>query len=105
MRLRRRFSENVQGMIVPVICAAVTVYFGYSGIMGPRGLIVWSNTKSELAVARRDLAELKTKRQALQHRIALLDDKALDPDLLEEVARSILALGRPDEVSVPREKH
>jgi len=38
------------------------------------------------------------------YRIALLDGKAIDPDLLEEVARGLLLETRPDEVAVPREK-
>lgn len=105
MLLRRRFSENVQAMIVPTICSAVIAYFGYAGTVGPRGLAAWHNTESDLSVARHDLAQARAERKALQHRITLLDDKALDPDLLEEVARSVLAQGRPDEVVVPREKH
>jgi cell division protein FtsB len=105
MRLRRRISESVGLMIVPAICCAVTVYFGYNGIMGPRGIMAWSRTETELVGARRDLSDVRGKRQALQHRIALLDEKNLDPDLLEEVARSLLLQGRRSEVAVPREKH
>ena len=92
-------------MIIPAICCAVTIYFGYNGVMGPRGILAWSRTEAELQTAQRDLGEIRGKRQALQHRIALLDEKKLDPDLLEEVARSLLLQGRPHEVAVPREKH
>ena len=92
-------------MIIPAICCAVTIYFGYNGIMGPRGILAWSRTEADLQTAQRDLGEIRGKRQALQHRIALLDEKKLDPDLLEEVARSLLLQGRPHEVAVPREKH
>jgi cell division protein FtsB len=105
MRLRRRISESVGLMIVPAICCAVTIYFGYNGVMGPRGIMAWSRTEAELVGAQRDLHDVRAKRQALQHRIALLDDKKLDPDLLEEVARSLLLQGRPHEVAIPREKH
>ena len=61
-------------------------------------------TPDELAVAKRDLAAVHAKREALEHRIFLLDGKAIDPDLLEEVARGVLLEARPDEVAVPREK-
>jgi cell division protein FtsB len=105
MRLRRRISESVGLMIVPAICCAVTIYFGYNGVMGPRGIMAWSRTEAELVSAQRDLRDVRAKRQALQHRIALLDEKKLDPDLLEEVARSLLLQGRPHEVAIPREKH
>jgi cell division protein FtsB len=103
MRLRRRISEGVSILLIPAICVAVTLYFGYSGVFGGRGLFAWSNTQSQLEIARHDLAELKAKRTALQHRISLLGDK-VDPDLLEEVARTMLLEAPPGEVAVPREK-
>jgi cell division protein FtsB len=91
-------------MMIPVICTAVSVYFGYSGIFGERGLIAWNKTQEELQSTRHELSELKNGREALEHRISLLNDKAIDPDLLEEVARGVLLENRPDEVAVPREK-
>ena len=82
----------------------MSAYFGYSFFFGERGLLAWRQTQDELAVAKRDLATVRAKREALQHRISLLDGKAIDPDLLEEVARGVLLEARPDEVAVPREK-
>ena len=105
MRLRRRFAEYAGVLIVPAICLTFTGYFAYSGIVGPRGIFAWHRTTNELAMARHDLSDLQSKREALAHRIALLDDQAIDPDLLAEVARSVLAEGRPGEVVIPREKH
>jgi cell division protein FtsB len=105
MILRRRLSDNLGLMIVPTICCALTLYFGYSVVAGPRGLFALRNTQGELAMAQHELADVSAQRKALQHRIDLLDDKALDPDLLEELARSVLAQGPPGEVAVPREKH
>ena len=91
--------------IIPAICITATLYFGYFGIMGPRGLLAWSQAEADLIVAQGEHAKLKGEREALQHRITLLDERALDPDLLEEVARSLLLQGHPNEVAVPREKH
>ena len=48
MRMRRRLSENVSVLLVPAVCCAITLYFGYNGIVGPRGLLAWSATQSEL---------------------------------------------------------
>ena len=102
--MRRRLSENFPLVAVPAICLAITGYFGYSGIFGERGLIAWHNTQAQLYIAERDLAKVRSEREALEHRIALLNDKAIDPDLLEEVARGVLLESRPGEVAVPREK-
>jgi cell division protein FtsB len=102
MRLRRRVSDSMQAMIVPAVCCAVIAYFGYNGVFGPRGLFAWSETEAELAIKRHELADVKAQRKALEHRISLLDEHALDPDLLGEVARKVLSEGRPGEVVVPR---
>ena len=104
MRLRRRFGRNASLILLPAICCAVSAYFGYAFIFGERGLLAWRQTQDELRIAQHDLSELRAKREALAHRIALLDGKAIDPDLLEEVARGLLLETRPDEVAVPREK-
>jgi len=104
MHMRRRVRRNFNTIAVPAICCAVCLYFGYSGIFGNRGLIAWSQTRTELAAAKGDLSGSRAKRQALEHRISLLDGRAIDPDLLEEVARSVLLETRRDEVAIPREK-
>jgi len=104
MRLRRRITQSAGLLIVPAICCAVAIYFGYAGFVGPRGLLAWSKSEAQLVVSQRELSEIRTERIALERRIGLLDERALDPDLLEEVARSMLAQGRPGEVSIPREK-
>jgi len=102
--MRRHILRNVRIVLLPAICCAVSFYFGYSFFFGERGLLVWRQTQDTLAAAKQDLAALHQKRAALQHRISLLDGKAIDPDLLEEVARGVLLETRPGEVAVPREK-
>jgi len=104
MQLRRRVGRNFSTIAVPAICCAICLYFGYSGIFGYRGLMAWSQTRTELATAKSDLSDLRVKREALEHRISLLNGRAIDADLLEEVARSVLLETRPNEVAIPREK-
>ena len=104
MHLRRRVKRNFSGITVPAICCAVCLYFGYAGIFGDRGLIAWSQTRNELTSAKGDLLAVQAKREALEHRIALLDGRAIDADLLEEIARSVLLETGRDEVAIPRER-
>lgn len=103
--MRRRVTDNFFMLMIPVICLAVTFYFGYSGIFGERGIVSLNETRAELAVAKHEFDRTRAERKALQHRIALLDEHAIDPDLLEEVARGLLLENGPGEVAVPREKH
>jgi cell division protein FtsB len=104
MQMRRRARRNFSTIAVPAICCALCLYFGYSGIFGNRGLIAWSQTRIELGAAQGDLTGIRAKREALEHRISLLDGRAIDADLLEEVARGVLLETRRDEVAIPREK-
>lgn len=104
MKLRRRIVRCVNLLLLPAICCAVSGYFGYSFLFGERGLIAWRTTQDQLAAARHDLGQLRSGREALQHRILLLDDDNIDPDLLDEVAHNLLLENRPGEVVVPREK-
>ena len=105
MRMRRRVTDNFFMLLVPAICVAMTFYFGYSGIFGERGILSWNETREQLAVKQHELADIRDERKALQHRISLLNDKSIDADLLEEVARGVLLENGPGEVAVPREKH
>ena len=104
MRLSRRIGRNIGIILLPAICCAVTGYFGYTVIFGERGLVAWRQTQDQLRIAQANLNNLRAKREALQHRISLLDGKAIDPDLLEEVAHGQLLETRSGEVAVPREK-
>src|SRR5436305_14561863 len=104
MKLRRRISRYAHLLIPPVICCAVSGYFGYNFLFGERGLVAWRRSQDQLAEARHELSQVRARREALQHRISLLDDDAIDPDLLDEVAHPLLLQHRPGEVAVPRAK-
>lgn len=104
MKLRRRAARCANLLLLPAICCAISGYFGYSFLFGERGLIAWRSTQDQLVGARHDLAQLRDRREALQHRISLLDDDNIDPDLLDEVAHNLLLESRPGEVVIPREK-
>ena len=104
MQVRRQVADNFFMLMIPAISLAATSYFFYSGIFGERGLLSLNETKAALAVARHDYENRRAERLALQHRITLLDEHAIDPDLLDEVARSVLLETGPNEVAVPREK-
>jgi cell division protein FtsB len=102
--MRRRVGQNFRSLLLPAICCAVTAYFAHSAVFGERGIRALRQTEDRLDLAKHDLAAVRAKREALSHRISLLDEKRIDPDLLEEVARGVLLETRPGEVAVPREK-
>ena len=96
--LRRR-SRHVVGPFVGLI---VVVYFAYHTVEGDRGLLAWWRLNQEIHQAEESLGQLEEIRDNLDRRVRLLRPDHLDPDMLEERARLMLNLGRPDDQVILR---
>ena len=103
MRIRRSVSRFFGALVIPAICAAATLYFGYYTVWGSRGLMELGRVDGKLAVQKERLAQIKDQRVRLQHRISLLEPGSVDPDMVEELARGQLQDGGPNQVAVPRD--
>lgn len=93
----RRRARHVAG---PALVAALIGYFGYHAVQGERGLIAWLRIVQQIERTHATLDETRAEREALERRVTLLRPESLDPDLLEERARIMLNLARPDEVII-----
>lgn len=85
----------------PAALLIVGVFFGGYAIFGPNGALSYGDIEHQLAVKRRELALLDKKRAELRNRVALLDPRHADPDLVDELAHRELGLVHGDEVIVP----
>ena len=101
MRIKHSVTRFITVLIVPAVTLAVVGYFGAYAIWGNRGILVLEDTQAKLGIQQEKLAELQANRARLEHRIALMADNA-DPDLVEELARTQLMDGAPNQVAVPR---
>jgi cell division protein FtsB len=70
-------------------------------LLGPTGIIAWTDYRSALSERKVELAKLKKERDALRNRQLLLDRDNVDPDLAGELMRKELNVVAPDEVVVP----
>ena len=104
MRIKRSVSRFFIALIVPAVSLAVVGYFGAYAIWGNRGMLVLEDTQAKLGIQQQQLAELQANRARLEHRIALMSQDA-DPDLVEELARTQLMDGAPNQVAIPRAGH
>lgn len=102
MRIRYSVTRFFGALVIPAICGAAVIYFGYYTIWGTRGLLALTDTQAHLAVAQEQLASLTDDRHRLEHRIQLLQPGSVDPDLVEEIARAQLLGSTPGEIVVPR---
>jgi cell division protein FtsB len=103
MRIKRSVTRFFTVLILPAISMAVVGYFGTYAIWGNRGILALEDTQAELGIRQQQLAEVQANRQRLEHRIALMSQH--DPDLVEELARTQLMDGAPNQVAVPRSRH
>ncbi len=98
-------SRFFAASVFPAICAAVVCYFGYYAVWGERGALALADTRALLGVRQEQLAQVRDSRIRLQQRIDLLSPGAVDPDLVEELARGELMDGAPGQVAIPRDAH
>lgn len=73
-------------------------YFAVHAIQGDRGLLAKDRLLTEIAAAEATLDDLRGERAGIERLADGLGPRALDLDLLDERARVMLNVARPDEV-------
>lgn len=96
VEIRSRFRQA----IAPIIGSILVVYFSYHMVQGNHGLIAYMSLQAKVEHAEARYAEVHAERTKLEHRVALLRPDQLDPDMLEERARTMLDFVHPDEFVV-----
>lgn len=76
------------------------LYFTFSAVQGSFGLFNRVQIEAEIVDLREKRAGLDVTLSELQNRTQRLSDDYLDLDLLDEQARDILGLARPDEIVI-----
>jgi cell division protein FtsB len=105
MRIKRSVTRFFSVLVVPAVSLAVISYFGAYAIWGNRGVLALEDTQAQLGIQQQQLSQVQDSRGRLEHRIALMEKDGADPDLVEELARTQLMDGGPNQVAVPRAAH
>ena len=100
MGLIHELRIRARSVIGPLLSLCLVAYFTFHLVNGERGLIAWIQVRQNVQVAGQILKDLAGQRDEIEHRISLLRNESLDPDLLDEQARFMLNLGRPDETVI-----
>ena len=100
MAVSLKLRRILWASILPVISLALIVYFGFYSIYGEHGLLQLVTLKSELAVAQAQRGEIRAEREKLARRVVRMRPDSLDPDLLDEEARSSLGYMAPGEITI-----
>ncbi|WP_295529218.1 septum formation initiator family protein [Novosphingobium sp. Chol11] len=73
---------------------------GAVALVGPSGLLAWNENARLLDQREKELKDLTAERDRLKNRVALLDPRHADPDLVGELLRSDLNMAHPDELVI-----
>lgn len=88
----------------PLFVMSLVVYFGYYAVYANHGLVNLMKLQNAVEVKKAELERIRGERLVLERRVSLLRPQSVDPDLLEEQARSRLGLSAPDEVVIMKDK-
>ena len=93
---RGGFGEMVfAGVAIALIC-----YLAFAALQGEHGLFSLLRVEADERRLQEKLSALEAERAVLENKAERLSERALDADLLDEQARRVLGLGRPDEIIV-----
>ena len=82
------------------VAGVLAMYFTFAAVQGAFGLFNRIQIEAEIIDLRDQRDALKTKLAELENRTRRLSDAYLDLDLLDERARAVLGLARPDEIII-----
>ncbi len=100
MWTHQKKRSNRDRWIVPVICLTVSAYFAHHSVDGRYGSEARMRVDAALADAQARLDTLKSQRQIIDHKVALLRSGSIERDTLDEHARNTLGLIGPNDVVV-----
>lgn len=69
-------------------------------LVGPSGIMAWSEYNRTLAEQRAQLEKLKAERDVLKNRVSLLNPDNVDPDMAGELLRKDMNVVHPDEMVI-----
>ncbi len=92
-RLRKKGLTEALALLCLLAMAGMAFF-------GPSGLVSWSENRQILEVRLAEVKALRSERDRLRNRVALLNPRGIDPDLAGELLRKDLNVVHPDEVVI-----
>jgi cell division protein FtsB len=87
-------------LAVSVCLVGFQVYLGYSALRGQYGTESQQEMLGQIEELKAKSASLQAEIDTYRHRVELFEADALDPDILTERARALLAMAQPDDLVI-----
>lgn len=97
MNLLNDFTEKLRKSGFMILLVMFSVYFTINTIKGDRGIFKYMYLKNKVEAAQAKQAQYQQIKKDLEHKVAMLSEKSLDLDYLEERARIVLNMASSDE--------
>ena len=86
--------------VVTCACLGLLGFFAWHAQEGPRGFAFHEKLANQSRQLSEELAAIQKQRTAFETRVALLRPESVDPDMLDEMARSTLDVAGPNDLIV-----
>jgi cell division protein FtsB len=100
MVTRKRLRRILNTLALYALAALLIGYFGVNAYNGDRGLKAKEDIERQMATLNAELDRLKAEQAQWERRIALLKSDDLDPDMLDERARTLLDYADPHDLTL-----
>jgi cell division protein FtsB len=98
MVTRKRLRSVLTALGLYVLAALLIGYFGVNAYSGNRGLKAKQDIDRQMASLSDELHRLQLEQHLWERRIDLLKSDGIDPDMLDERARTLLDDADPDDL-------
>ncbi len=98
----RMSSGHGLNRVFTAVGFVLTLYFSYHCVAGNHGLFALIDLREREGALAEELALVRAERNQFEQKVDLLDQRHLDPDLLEESARTTLGYAHPDDLVILR---
>jgi cell division protein FtsB len=98
---RKKKPAMIRSVIVPFLALVMLLAIAAYALLGPTGIIAWTDYRSALNERSQELAALEKERDRLRNNQRLLTQDNVDPDLAGELMRKELNVVAPDEIVIP----
>lgn len=97
---RRGLRSFLLSLGLYAIASAAVAYFVSHAHHGSRGLETKDKIMAAIGTVQAELTDLATERQNWEHRVALVRSDAMDRDILDELARTVLGRVHKNDVVI-----